>query len=162
MFRNGWSGILSEELGAFYFQRNSAIVRAMTHLTSGQLYLRLLRYVAPYWQAFAVSVLTLIVVAATEAALPALMKPLLDGTFVERDPVLIRLVPVLIILLFLVRGVATFAGSYTSNWVGNKVVMDLRNEMFGKILHLPNQHPLSKGHNWSAKKDRSESTLCLD
>ena len=112
----------------------------MGPLTSSQLYLRLLRYVAPYWQAFAVSVLTLIVVAATEAALPALMKPLLDGTFVERDPVLIRLVPVLIILLFLVRGVATFAGSYTSNWVGNKVVMDLRNEMFGKILHLPNHY----------------------
>lgn len=112
----------------------------MGPLTSSQLYLRLLRYVAPYWQAFAVSVLTLIVVAATEAALPALMKPLLDGTFVERDPVLIRLVPVLIIVLFLVRGVATFAGSYTSNWVGNKVVMDLRNEMFGKILHLPNHY----------------------
>ncbi len=109
-------------------------------MTSTQLYLRLLRYVAPYWQAFAVSVITLIVVAATEAALPALMKPLLDGTFVERDPLLIRLVPVLIILLFLVRGVATFAGSYTSNWVGNKVVMDLRNEMFGKLLHLPNHY----------------------
>ena len=112
----------------------------MGPLTSTQLYLRLLRYVAPYWQAFAVSIITLIVVAATEAALPALMKPLLDGTFVERDPVLIRLIPVLIILLFLVRGVATFAGSYTSNWVGNKVVMDLRNEMFRKLLHLPNHY----------------------
>jgi subfamily B ATP-binding cassette protein MsbA len=109
-------------------------------MTSTQLYLRLLRYVAPYWQAFAVSIITLIVVAATEVALPALMKPLLDGTFVERDPLLIRLVPVLIILLFLVRGVATFGGSYTSNWVGNKVVMDLRNEMFGKLLHLPNHY----------------------
>ncbi len=112
----------------------------ITRMTSTQLYLRLLRYVAPYWQAFAVSVITLIVVAATEAALPAMMKPLLDGTFVERDPVLIRLIPVLIILLFVVRGVATFAGSYTSNWVGNKLVMDLRNEMFGKLLHLPNHY----------------------
>ena len=109
-------------------------------MTSTQLYLRLLRYVTPYWQAFAVSVITLIVVAATEAALPALMKPLLDGTFVERDPVLIRLIPVLIVLLFVVRGVATFAGSYSSNWVGNKVVMDLRNEMFAKLLCLPNHY----------------------
>ena len=100
----------------------------MKQMSGAQLYMRLLRYVTPYWQAFAVSVITLIVVAATEAALPALMKPLLDGTFVERDPVLIRLVPVLIVLLFVVRGVANFAGSYTSNWVGNKVVMDLRNE----------------------------------
>ncbi len=112
----------------------------MTTLTSSQLYLRLLRYVAPYWHAFTASTLSLIVVAATEAALPALMQPLLDGTFVERDPVLIRLVPVLIILLFLVRGMATFIGTYTSNWVGNKVVMDLRNEMFVKLLHLPNHY----------------------
>ncbi|MGH8752121.1 MAG: lipid A export permease/ATP-binding protein MsbA [Burkholderiales bacterium] len=112
----------------------------MKQLTSSQLYLRLLRYVAPYWQAFAVSILALVVVALTEAALPALMKPLLDGTFVERDPLLIKLVPVLIIALFLVRGVATFAGSYTSAWVGNKVVMDLRNQMFGKLLTMPNHY----------------------
>ena len=53
------------------------------NMTSSQLYLRLLGYVKPYWRTFAVSLLGMIVVAATEPLVPALMKPLLDGTFVQ-------------------------------------------------------------------------------
>ena len=59
---------------------------ASPSLTSAELYLRLLTYVKPYWHAFVASLLAMAVVAASEPALPALMKPLLDGTFVERDP----------------------------------------------------------------------------
>jgi len=94
------------------------------NMTSSQLYLRLLGYVRPYWRAFAVSLLGMIVVAATEPLVPALMKPLLDGTFVHKDQAMMRMVPAIIILIFLVRGLATFIGTYAINWVGNKLVMD--------------------------------------
>ncbi len=57
------------------------------------LYRRLLGFVRPYAGVFAVAVLAMVVVAATEAALPAIMKPILDGTFVERDPKWITLIP---------------------------------------------------------------------
>jgi len=57
----------------------------MQHMTSTGLYLRLLHYVKPYWRVFALSVLGMVIVAITEPALPALMKPLLDGTFVHKD-----------------------------------------------------------------------------
>jgi subfamily B ATP-binding cassette protein MsbA len=107
------------------------------NLTSSQLYLRLLNYVKPYWRVFAASVLGTIVVALTEPLVPALMKPLLDGTFVEKDEAMMSMVPVIIIVIFLVRGVATFISSYAINWVGNKLVLDLRNEMFQKLLSLP-------------------------
>ena len=106
-------------------------------MSSKELYLRLLRYVLPYWRVFALSVLSTIVVAATEPALPALLKPLLDGSFVKRDQTLITLLPLLLIGLFLVRGVFTFTSSYTINWVSNKLVMDLRNLMFHKLITLP-------------------------
>ncbi|MDQ3194977.1 MAG: ABC transporter transmembrane domain-containing protein, partial [Pseudomonadota bacterium] len=106
-------------------------------MSSLALYKRLLRYVAPYWRTFALSIVALIVVAATEPALPALMKPMLDGTFVQRDPFWIRLIPILIIAIFLVRGIATWAGAFASSWVGNKLVMDLREAMFQKIVMLP-------------------------
>ncbi|MDP1634607.1 MAG: lipid A export permease/ATP-binding protein MsbA [Gallionellaceae bacterium] len=106
-------------------------------MTSSQLYFRLLGYVKPYWRVFAISLLGITVVAATEPLVPALMKPLLDGTFVQKDPYLMRMVPVAIILIFLVRGLATFVGTYAINWVGNKLVMDLRDEMFRKLLGLP-------------------------
>ena len=112
----------------------SATVRAMN---STQLYLRLLGYVKPYWRIFAISILTMVLAAATEPLLPALLKPMLDGTFVHKDDTLMRLVPLFILVIFFVRGVTTFISTYTISWVGNKVVMDLREEMFRKLLTLP-------------------------
>ncbi|MBI5659912.1 MAG: lipid A export permease/ATP-binding protein MsbA [Nitrosomonadales bacterium] len=106
-------------------------------MTSTQLYLRLLGYVKPYWRAFAVSVLGMAVTAATEPLLPALLKPLLDGTFVYKDDTIIRMAPVFILAIFFVRGTASFVGTYAIGWVGNKVVMDLRDGMFRKLLALP-------------------------
>jgi len=78
------------------------------NLSSTQLYFRLLNYVKPYWRIFAISLLGMIVVASTEPLVPALMKPMLDGTFVHKDQAMMRIVPVVIILIFLVRGIATF------------------------------------------------------
>ena len=107
------------------------------NMTSSQLYLRLLGYVKPYWRVFVISLLGMAVAAATEPLLPALLKPMLDGTFVHKDDTVMRLAPLFIVVIFFVRGLATFIGSYSINWVGNKVVMDLRNEMFRKLLTLP-------------------------
>ncbi|CAH1903887.1 ATP-dependent lipid A-core flippase [Candidatus Nitrotoga sp. HW29] len=106
-------------------------------MTSSQLYLRLLDYVKPYWRIFALSILGMVVAAATEPLLPVLLKTMLDGTFVHKDETIIRLIPLFILMIFLVRGLSTFVATYTITWVGNKVVMDLRNEMFNKLLSLP-------------------------
>ena len=106
-------------------------------MTSTRLYLRLLGYVRPYWRMFLLSVLGMAISAGTEVALPAAAKPFLDGTFVHRDPTLMRWVPVLVVVLFLVRGLGTFMGAYGSAWVGQRVVMDLRIRMFERLLTLP-------------------------
>lgn len=110
----------------------------MQHMTSTELYLRLLRYVSPYWKVFVLALLGMVVVAVTEPALPALMKPLLDGTFVHKDEALMRWMPWVILALVVVRGSAEYVASYGINWVGNKLVMDLRQAMFDKLLTLPN------------------------
>ncbi len=110
------------------------------NLTSTQLYLRLLGYVKPYWRTFAISILAMVVTAATEPLLPALLKPMLDGTFIHKDDTVMRLAPLFILVIFFVRGVASFVGTYAIGWVGNKVVMDLRDEMFHKLLTLPTRY----------------------
>ncbi|BBJ00419.1 lipid A export ATP-binding/permease protein MsbA [Ferrigenium kumadai] len=110
------------------------------NMTNSQLYLRLLGYVKPYWRAFAISIIGMVVAAATEPLLPALLKPMLDGTFVNKDDTVIRLAPYFIVGIFFVRGVATFVSTYAINWVGNKLVMDLRDEMFRKLLSLPTRY----------------------
>lgn len=110
------------------------------NLTSTQLYFRLLGYVKVYWRTFALSILATAITAATEPLLPALLKPMLDGTFVHKDDMVIRWAPLIILLIFFVRGVASFVSAYAIGWVGNKVVMDLREAMFHKLLTLPTRY----------------------
>jgi len=109
----------------------------MPALTSSQLYLRLLRYVAPYWRVFALALLGITIVGISEPLLPALMKPLLDGTFVHKDETLIHWMPAIIIAIVLVRGGADFTAAYATGWISNKLVLDLRAAMFGRLLVLP-------------------------
>jgi subfamily B ATP-binding cassette protein MsbA len=106
-------------------------------MTSIQLYLRLLTYVRPYWKVFAISIVCTAITAATEPMLPALLKPFVDGTLVNKDEAISAWAPVFILVIFFVRGVTGFIGTYAINWVSNKLVMDLRAEMFAKLLALP-------------------------
>lgn len=100
-------------------------------------YARLLSYSIPHWKVFVLSVLAMLVFAATNTGFAALMKPMIDGSFVAKDPMVIRLVPLLIIALFLARGVANFISSYCMSWVGREVILELRRAMFAKLLRLP-------------------------
>ena len=140
--KSAWGDAVSIHLYAAFLKpllTTSAKVSIM-NMTSAQLYLRLLGYVKPYWRTFAISLIGTAVVAATEPLVPALIKPMLDGTFVHKDMTMMRMVPAIIILIFLVRGIATFISTYAISWVGNMLVMDLRNEMFRKLLALPTRY----------------------
>ncbi|MCP5426855.1 MAG: lipid A export permease/ATP-binding protein MsbA [Chromatiaceae bacterium] len=106
-------------------------------MTGRELYLRLLAYVKPYWRQFGVALVAMVVLAATEPAIPALLKPMLDGTFVEKDPDVVRWTPLLLIGLFLIRGSMNFLSGVAFEWVAGKVVLDLRRQMFERILTLP-------------------------
>ncbi len=106
-------------------------------MTSRELYQRLLRYVKPYRLVFIGAVLAMLVFAATETGLAALMKPLMDGSFVERDVDTIRLIPLALIGLFLIRGVANFFTSYGLGWIARNVIKTLREEMFARLISLP-------------------------
>lgn len=100
-------------------------------------YRRLLSHTAPYWKGFALALFGLVLAAAMEPLLPALMKPLLDQGFVAKKDIPIWIVPVAIIGIFVGRGIGTFTSSYALNWVGNKVLVDLRKRMFAHLMRLP-------------------------
>ena len=108
--------------------------------SSRELYLRLLRHVAPYWRVFAGALVAMVVLAATEPALPALLKPMLDGSFVDKDLATVNLMAVLLVLLFGVRGLSAFLSTVGLQWVAGRVVMDLRNLMFDKLVRLPSHY----------------------
>jgi subfamily B ATP-binding cassette protein MsbA len=106
-------------------------------MNSKDLYFRLLKYVIPYRKAFLFSLLATAAFAATEPAMPALMKPLLDESFVANSSDNLIRLPLLLMLLFIVRGIASFISGYGMKLVANHIVMDLRREMFDKLQRLP-------------------------
>lgn len=100
-------------------------------------YRRLLGYVRPYWRIFGLSIAGMLVFAVTEPLFAAMMKPLIDGSFVDRDIEIVQLMPWLLVGLFVVRGIAGFVNTYFLSWVGRRVVADLRQEMFEHLLRAP-------------------------
>ncbi len=104
------------------------------------LYARLLRQVTPYRSEFAAAIVAMVITAATEPLLPALLKPMLDKSFVHKDPHWMHWVPVMLLGLFVIRGIANFLAKFAMNWVGNRIVMDLRQTMFERLLHMPTRY----------------------
>ncbi|RKZ96393.1 MAG: lipid A export permease/ATP-binding protein MsbA [Gammaproteobacteria bacterium] len=108
-----------------------------TTISASDIYRRLLTYVKPYWLVFIISIIAMLVFAATETGLAAMMKPLMDGSFVERDLDTIKFIPLALIGLFIVRGVANFITSYGLGWIARNVIKNLRTEIFKSLIALP-------------------------
>ena len=99
---------------------------------------RLFTYVKPHWRIFALGVAAMVLTASTEPALPAIMQFLLDDGFGDKgNPHLMWTAPLLIIGLFLARGVFTFTMNYAMNEVSNAVLFDLRRVMFDRLVQMP-------------------------
>lgn len=105
-----------------------------------QNYLRLLGHAVKYWKVFVLSVLSMAIVAATATAFAALMKPLMDGSFVNRDPDTIRIIPLALIGIYLVRALALFTSMYGMSWVGRTIIYEMRSQMFQRLLTLPKDY----------------------
>jgi len=100
-------------------------------------YRRLIAYIRPYHAKLFWAVMAMIVYAVSSTSFAALMKPMLDGSFVERDQTAIAVVPVLILLVFLMRGIATFVSTYLMSTIGWQVVKEIRQQVFDKYLDMP-------------------------
>jgi len=109
----------------------------MSVANSSRLYRRLLSQVLPYWRMFACSLGCMVVLAATQPAIPALLKPMLDGSFVEKDLSIVQQMAALMVLVFFIRGLASYGSAVIMAWVAGKLVLDLRTQMFEKLMSLP-------------------------
>ena len=107
---------------------------------SRDLYLRLLGHVRPHWKGFVLTLAATVLAAATEPLFPALMKPLLDKGFGQGGNDWLAWLPLAIIGIFVLRGVAGFFASYGMSWVSNRVITDLRQLMFERLMRLPTSY----------------------
>ena len=129
-----------------------------TQQSSLKVYLRLLRYVVPYWGIFALSILGFLIFASTQPMLGYMLKYFVDGLsnpeaslfanvpwLLEHAPWLAQLkllqaVPLLIVLIAVWQGVGSFLGNYFLAKVSLGLVQDLRIALFNNLLTLPNRY----------------------
>jgi subfamily B ATP-binding cassette protein MsbA len=98
---------------------------------------RLAGHLRPHAAALLFALLAMSLTVVAQTGLAALMKPLLDETFVARSASAARAMPLAIIGLFVLRGLATFVSSYLLNHAGRAVIKQLRGEMFRHLLDMP-------------------------
>jgi subfamily B ATP-binding cassette protein MsbA len=106
-------------------------------LSGAEVYRRLLAYALSYWRYMILAITGMVVYAVSDPAFAALMKPLLDGSFVEHDPDIIAWAPLAIIVLVVLKGIGGFLSGYYMSYVGRLVVQQVRNDMFSHLLQLP-------------------------
>ena len=105
--------------------------------SSLQLYGRLIQTIRPYRSVVALSVLAMVVAAALEPVLPALLKPLVDQNLIAKNTETQWWVPVALVLSFLAKGVAEYVANVASQWIANKAITDLRRQVFAHQMELP-------------------------
>ena len=106
------------------------------NLTGTRAYRALLSLAFEHKAYFAFAVIGMIVFASSDALFAYMMKPLLDDGFIDRDPTVLKYLPVAIVLIFIVRMFAVFMRSYCMDYIGRNVIKSLRTQMFEKLLTL--------------------------
>jgi ATP-binding cassette, subfamily B, bacterial MsbA len=102
-----------------------------------QTYARLLGYTRRFRTAGYIAIVGMIVDPICLSVFTGMLKPLIDNLFVEKDPYTIFWMPIWIICIFLVRGVASYATDYGIAYVGRNVVQAMRIDVFAAYLRLP-------------------------
>jgi len=118
-----------------------------TNLSGVRLYGRLLSYVLPYIPLFIVSIIGFAIYSGSQVAATEWLKRVIDYV---NDPVgdMRLILPIALIAIALVRGVGFFVGNYLLSSISNRLVHNIRTELFNKLTVLPSsyydQH--SSGH----------------
>ncbi|TGV05577.1 hypothetical protein E4695_15875, partial [Alcaligenaceae bacterium 429] len=101
---------------------------------------RIYRRVAPYWKLTVVALILVVIVAATKPVLALIMEPLLDEGFSGVKPHYVWSIPLVIVILMFVRGVASFGSDYLLALIANNMLRTMRADMFSKLLTLPDSY----------------------
>ena len=98
--------------------------------------LRLTPYVRPYWFLLLIGMGLAVVVSGTEGAIAYLVKPAMDDIFLKRDLVMLRLVPLALLGVYLLKGAARYGQSYLMAAVGERVIAKIRLDLYAHLQKL--------------------------
>ena len=78
----------------------------------------------------------MLLIAGSTSASAFLVKPVLDDIFFQKDVVMLRVIPAVVILIYFLRGVGYYGNAYLMNYVGESIIRRLRNRLYDKIQDL--------------------------
>ena len=100
-------------------------------------YKRLLMYIKPYLKRLGFAIICIIFAAGANLYVPWIIKDMIDKVLVDKDFALLNLICIGIVLVFLFRGIFYFGQSYLVSYIGQRVIIDVREVMFRKFQRMP-------------------------
>jgi len=100
------------------------------------LYRRLLDLAKPYWIKLALAMICMVFVSLLTAGQAFLVKPALDDVFLKKDMRILFLLPFAIVLLFFIKGIFDYGQAYLMNFVGLRIVADMREKLYNHLQNL--------------------------
>ena len=95
-----------------------------------QAYFRLLTYLKPYiWPYFTLGMICMLGFGATDGTIPFLVQHIMDDVFARKDQATLSYLPLLVIAIFAFRGFMNFGQSYLNDYVGLRIINDVRNQL---------------------------------
>lgn len=99
--------------------------------------MRLVRYLRPYKLRLTAAFVCSALVAVFSGAYAWLVKPVLDEIFINRNESLLLVLPLALFVVSVLKSAFNYGQNYLMNYVGNQVITDIRQELFGKMIRLP-------------------------
>ena len=100
-------------------------------------YKRLLKYMRPYLRQFVLAVICIILAAGANLYLPWIIKDMIDKVLAEKDMMMLNAICIGIVVVFFLRGIFFYGQSYLVSFIGQKVIIDVREVMFRKFQRMP-------------------------
>ncbi len=83
------------------------------------------------------AMLCMLVIAAASSATAFLVKPVLDDIFFNKNLTMLKIIPVAVVVIYLLRGLGMYGQDYLMNYVGESIIQHLRNDLYDRIQDLP-------------------------
>ncbi len=83
------------------------------------------------------AMLCMLVIAAASSATAFLVKPVLDDIFFNKNTTMLKLIPLAVVVIYLLRGLGMYGQDYLMNYVGESIIQHLRNDLYARIQDLP-------------------------
>ena len=99
-----------------------------------QNYSKIYPYVRPYLGRAILAILVTLPLGAMDAVIAWVLKPYMDIVMIEKSAKATSFLPLLIIIFSLAQSSLNYAATYLNTWVGNKITMDLKKDLFKKMM----------------------------